>query len=591
MTVDAPPRRRRAWIGWTVFGVLVAIVFCIAWIGIRGVGAAVALSSAAQGAKDLRTMVVEGSTDDVAATAKRIEADASNARTLTSDPVWRAAEVVPWLGGNMRAVRQVSEVADDIASRGISPLLDAAKGADLGTLGIKGGHIDLEPLTRIAPPLAEAAIVFGKAERAVRDIDTAGTIAPLASAVNDLVDEVDTVSRATAQLAGAAELLPTMLGGPTQHTYLLLMQNNAELRSSGGNPGAFAIITAKDGTVRLGAQADSTDFRKFSPPVAKLSEPMTALFGEDPAIRIQNTLNAPDFPTGAQLASTMWTKTMGGHLDGVIAVDAVVVSYLLKATGPIDIKGVTLSPETATAYLLGGVYKALPEQKQSDTFFRAVAATVFAKLTDGTTPPRKVLSALAEAGDSDRVRLWSADADTQARILATSLAGTIPEDSADAAHVAVLMNDTTGGKMDYFADAAVDARIGTCGKDGRTSVRVTVNWKSSAPADAATALPDYVTAAGWWGVPPGITSTRIAVFGPQGWAVTAKSADGEVHAEAETVDAERQVVQYELRTPPGGTQRMIVEFTAPHTAVPSLDVLSTPMIRSTPVHVGELACG
>lgn len=589
---DAPPARRR-WIGWTIGLAVLIVVLAGGWVAVRGIGAGVSLASAADGAEELRTMVAAGETDRLTAVASRVAADAANARALTSDPVWRAAEVIPWLGGNLRAVRQVSEVADDVASDGIAPLLTAAKGVDLGTLGISGGHIELAPLVAIAPSLRDAADVFAKAERAVRGIDAGGTIPPLAKAVGDLVEEVDTVARATGQLAGAAELLPPMLNGDEPHTYLLLMQNNAELRSSGGNPGAFALLHASGGTISLGTQASTADFRQFAEPVADLPASMVALFGDLSALRIQRTLSAPDFATGARLAATMWTKTKGDRIDGVIAVDTVVITYLLKATGALQVDGVELTAKNATAYLLGDVYRERPDPKKSDAFFRAVATRVFSALTDGTTEPRTMLSALVDAGDSDRVRMWSADPDIQKRIAATSLAGAIPADGGGLVHPAVLMNDTTGAKMDFFADARVDARIGACGAKGRPVLRMSVDWSSSAPADAATSLPAYVTGAGWLGVPPGITGTRIAVFGPQGWIATASSATGEVAGDAATVDDGRPVVQYELRTPPGGTQRIVVEFTAPEARAltPSaLDVRTTPMIRQTPVRTGILDC-
>lgn len=51
-----------------------------------------------------------------------------------------------------------------------------------------------------------------------------------------------------------------MLGGDGPRHYLLMFQNNAEERASGGNPASMAMITVDDGRVTLGRQASSSDF-------------------------------------------------------------------------------------------------------------------------------------------------------------------------------------------------------------------------------------------------------------------------------------------------------------------------------------------
>ncbi|MFP3345648.1 hypothetical protein R0J87_24505, partial [Halomonas sp. SIMBA_159] len=76
--------------------------------------------------------------------------------------------------------------------------------------------------------------------------------------------------------------------------------------------------------------------------------------------------------------------------------------------------------------------------------------------------------------------------------------GALPDDDIQT-HVGILVNDTTGGKMDFYADADITTSIGTC--DGEPTTQVTVTWKNDAPTDAATSLPAYVTADGLYGVP------------------------------------------------------------------------------------------
>jgi len=583
---DAPHPRRRTWIGWTIAVVVVLFLGLAGWVAFRGLGAAAALSSAAHTAKELRGELVAGDAAALRAGAKRISADTANARVLTTDPVWRAAEIVPWLGGALRDARLVSEAADDVARRGIPPLLDATEHLDLAGLGLSGGRIDLAGLAATAPGLSSGSAVLESAERALRDVRSDG-MPLLGPAVDGVADELRTVARSATALAAAADILPAVFDGTARHDVLVIVQDNARLRSSGGVPAVFALLRVQGGAVALAGTADGGAVRPARAPVGDLSAATTTLFGTTPATHVQDALSAPAFADAARLAATMWSKAEGGRVDAVVAIDAVVLARLLAATGPLTVDGVELTAQNAAAMLLEDVYRQRPDAGQAQAFRTAVTTSLFAALT--RTEPQVLLSALLDAGDDHRVRVWLADETAQERLRGSSLAGTTPADDRDAVHVAVLVNDVTGGGMDAYVAAAVSARVGACGADGRAVLRVTVDWSSSAPADAATSLPAAVTAGG-----DGVIATRLAVVGPSGWRITASSATGDTDGEATTTadDDGRAIVQYGLRTPPGDRQRVTVEFTAPAAASPPrVEVLTTPMRSATPVEVGELACG
>jgi hypothetical protein len=218
----------------------------------------------------------------------------------------------------------------------------------------------------------------------------------------------------------------------------------------------------------------------------------------------------------------------------------------------------------------------------------ALVAQTFAALVSGAAEPRRTLVALAAAGEDGRVRVWIADPAAQELIARTTLAGAMPADVADAAHVGVLANDATGGRLDAYARAAVTAQLGACGPDGRTVLRLTVDWTNRLTEDAAGALPAAVTGAA---DPAGAMRTRVAIVGPEGWDMTAAEASGDATDEVDAEADGRAIRQYTLHTRPSDTQRMTVEFTAPNAQRPRIDVLGTPMMGSTPIETGELACG
>src|SRR5690606_38154172 len=138
VTDDAARPRRRTWIGWVVGSVLVLLVIAAGWVAIRGIGATVALSQGAQTIERARALVAADEIEDLSRMAARASAHAQNAHSLTSDPVWRAAELVPWIGADLRAMRETAEIADELAGRVRGPLLDAAYEARLGPVELSG---------------------------------------------------------------------------------------------------------------------------------------------------------------------------------------------------------------------------------------------------------------------------------------------------------------------------------------------------------------------------------------------------------------------------------------------------------------------
>src|SRR5690606_10407161 len=133
--------------------------------------------------------------------------------------------------------------------------------------------------------------------------------------------QIRTVAQATGRLAIAAQVLPSLVGSPTPRHVLVVVQNNAQLRSSGGTPLAFALLRVTRGTVSLAKISGYGAVAAFPSPVAPLSPLTDALFGDAPGLRVQDALSAPEFPEAAALLARMWTARAGDRVDAVVALD------------------------------------------------------------------------------------------------------------------------------------------------------------------------------------------------------------------------------------------------------------------------------
>ncbi len=69
----------------------------------------------------------------------------------------------------------------------------------------------------------------------------------MANPVRRLQDQLTEAAGLTGTASRTVQLLPAMLGADSQRRYLLMFQNNAEVRATGGIPGAVAVVTADRG--------------------------------------------------------------------------------------------------------------------------------------------------------------------------------------------------------------------------------------------------------------------------------------------------------------------------------------------------------
>src|SRR5262249_44371076 len=148
----------------------------------------------------------------------------------------------------VRAARELSEIGTDLAKAGEN--VTAAVHPD--ALELIEGRLPLDEVRRVTPALVSGSAALDRALAKLRDVRGEPY---LVSPVRDAIAKVDReLSRAAGEArraAAAAELAPAMFGGHGPRTYLLIVQNNAESRATGGFIGSFGLLTADDGKLHI----------------------------------------------------------------------------------------------------------------------------------------------------------------------------------------------------------------------------------------------------------------------------------------------------------------------------------------------------
>ncbi len=590
---------------------VVVLLGSVLWVGGRAVATVVALSQAQGQLEQFRYRISASQTPSSTALQEDVRARTAFAAGAASDPLWRAAEGVPGIGPNLRGVREVSQVLDGLVAAA-KPMAVAAEGLSLNSLKPSKG-IDIEPLKRMPGPMRtlNAALVRGSAE--ADRVDTRDLAGPLVDQVVQLRQGLAAAKPISAEVTKVMPVLYSALGGSGRRYYLLMFQNNAEERASGGNPAVIAMLKVYKGRLSLDQQLNSSEFpRPFAEPVRTFGAQYQKIYGDYVGTYVTNTTFTPDFPTTARLVRAMWQRTAGGPVDGVISFDPVALSYLLRATGPIQLKGGdVITADNAVSYLLSDVYAKYSNVKVQNQIFASAAASIFSAVTKGQGGIAKYLEQLPLMLDQQRLKAFSIRESEQSLLMDSPLGTMLPADNAEKTVLGVYNNDDATSKMSYYLDDTIRVDASTCSATPRYTVTTTVT--NTLDEQRAEVTSDFVLAH-QKRIPFGGDRQWVQLYGPVGARLVDVFIDGRkvvwgtdiqyalnTNPDATGVDDRRPSVQGRLYGRPVGTvsikipmqQTVTVRGVFEGGTDPSetVGVSHTPRVRDVPVTIAKERCG
>lgn len=145
--------------------------------------------------------------------------------------------------------------------------------------------------------------------------------------------------------------------------YLVLFQNNAEMRPTGGFIGSFAIIefsNYKIKNINFNTNIYKLDQVFTSEHFITPPEPLKTISGGKWSLRDSNF--AVSYPEAAQKIQWFYEEESGEKIDGVIAINASVIQNILKITGPIAM------PKYDTTITANNFYRELANKIEKEYF-------------------------------------------------------------------------------------------------------------------------------------------------------------------------------------------------------------------------------
>ena len=581
----------RKWIIRALVTLVVLFAVGMVWVVLRGVAARSALADTIPLSHQVSADLQMGNARAAGLVIDTIGEHASTAVSLTSDPVWHAYQFVPFIGQNLRALGGIADTMSSLATQARAPFTSLGSQFSVAGLLPSDGHIDINELVAARPDINAANMVIQAASQRANQIDTTFTLPPVDAGVKQFRTVLASTASSMDAVRRASIILPGMVGQDGPRNYLLMFQNNAELRASGGIPGALALVTATNGTTAMSTQPAATDFPQAASSVIPLSTATSSLYSARLGTYMQDITLTPDFPTTAKIASAFWLQKYGQQLDGVVSFDPVGLSYILRATGPLKLAdGETITSGNIVKKVLSTAYKTYSSPDAQDAYFREVSTTVFGALTSGHFAAAPLLDAFTEAAEQHRLLVWSDRASEESVLAGTQLQGTLAADTKTHDRLGVYFNDATGAKMDYYLRTSVAQASRVCYAGGAGVYSETVTLRSTAPANAATALPGYVTGGGLFGVTSGDVKTRVVVYGPnKSDAISVKTAGKTISAASGNAGT-RPVLSFDVLLAPGQSAKYAVVFRGTTPAAPELSTAVTPQVVPTHVTTAPLSC-
>lgn len=560
---------------------LVAIVISC-WLGWRAVQVKENIEAATHLAAGLDSDIAEHDSESITGTTEQIQLHTEAAKDAAADPIWRASGALPWVGQNFSAVTTMAVAADAVADAA-APLIDTYSSDGLSAFSPRNGKIALEPIQKLSSQLRPAAATVNAAHDSLAQIDDGSLLPVVSQPLAKATEALDGFRRNLDSASAAAEILPGILGADGKRSYLVLVQNNAEVRATGGIPGALVVLTTDGGRIELSDHGSASDLGRFKPPL-EVDEEQERIYTTRLGGYMQNVNLTPDFPTAAATAKAMWElRNSETKIDGVIALDAVVLAQILEATGPVKLSSLdalpvdigdlpsTLTSVNVVKTLLSDVYREIEEPQGQDAYFAAVANDIFSVMKSGSSDPLKILKALQQSSEAQRLFVWSEAEKEQVIIAGSPLGGSI---STAEPTIGVYFNDGTGAKMDYYVERQVRL-IERCQPDGYYRYAVQATLTNTAPKDAAASLPEYVTGGGKFGVAPGTVRTNLYAYGPPEWLLESASVDGEPSSFGSYRHGDSPVAGLTVSLKPGESTTVEFEFA-------TLFETNEPLLRATP---------
>lgn len=141
------------------------------------------------------------------------------------------------------------------------------------------------------------------------------------------------------------KVLPSLLGESKEKKYLVLFQNNNELRSTGGFITAYAIFRIDKGVIHVDSSNDIYSLDNTIYGKTRAPEPILKYLPNVSVLNLRDSNLSPDFIESMKTFNSLYQRAGGRvNVDGIIAIDThVLISVIKILDDKVDAAGITFT--------------------------------------------------------------------------------------------------------------------------------------------------------------------------------------------------------------------------------------------------------
>ncbi|HET9947075.1 MAG TPA: DUF4012 domain-containing protein, partial [Patescibacteria group bacterium] len=442
---------------------------------------------------------IQAASDEVTTTQESL---AQTQKDLSAMSYLQFIPVAGWYYGDASHLLQAGVYglnATQILIEAIKPYADVLglKGTGTFTGGTAQQRIQtaVTTMSKITPKIDEIAAQAKLAQAEIDKVDPWHYPAIFGGKpINDLLTKVKTYADEGVTFVDQAKplikVLPEMLGEPNAKKYLVLFQNDKELRPTGGFLTAYAIFQVEHGVIKVDKSEDIYTLDATIPNKPSAPRPILQYLPKVPLWNIRDTNISPDFKTSMDEFNKMYqTSSEYEKVDGIIAIDTHVLVTAMTVLGDISVDGQTFSTKEDPTCHCAQVIHALeisadqPTETVRTNRKGIIGDLMYAIMQKAfSSSPKLYWGQLFQAMISDISEkhmlfdLYNSDA--QSGLDALNATGQIKAFDGDYLHI----NDTNfgGAKSNLYVTEAVidDYHIAS---DGTVTKTITINYKNPYP--------------------------------------------------------------------------------------------------------------
>lgn len=337
------------------------------------------------------------------------------------------------------------------------------------------------------------------------------------STVKDALDEI---IKLTDKARNQIPALLTMLGDRYPHRYLILLQNDSEVRPTGGFIGSYIIADLNDGYL---TKLDFHDVYESDGQLQEYIEPPEDIARVSDNWRMRDSNYSPDFSISAEKAAWFLQKEKGPSVDSVIAINQSFIKNLMEITGPIQVEGLSRSIDSENfQYILSYVIESkLSGSSPKDILGSFVSSFQerFAQIEDY----EKIFKAIIDGFSSGQILIYSRYENVEALLDEFGITGRITKTSEGDDYLNVINVSIGGNKSDFFIRQTI-GHYGQIALDGTITDELILTRQHTWTDKDEAAVRRIINGFGYYDISPivldilgrGINKSFVKVYVPAG---------------------------------------------------------------------------